>query len=488
METRNSDPAQEALDALRRLPSLDAVLRRHSAAALPRPVLARVARGLLDELREQVRAGRLGAKAVEELSAGDRLDTLLAERCRAELTPRHRRVFNATGVVLHTGLGRAPLADAAVQAVAEAARYAVVEVDPISARRNQREEAVAALLTALTGAGGALVVNNCAAAVTLALRALAQDRAVVVSRGELVEIGGGFRMPEVMAQAGCRMVEVGTTNRTHLRDYERAIDADTALLLKVHPSNFRVTGFTSTPELHELAALARARGILALDDQGSGYLLAEPLPGLAGEPTVPASLGSGVHLVAFSGDKLLGGPQCGVLLGEADLVARVRAHPLYRALRCDKLALAALEATLRVYRDGEPLRDIPTLRALAAAPGALRAVAEDLQRRIAVPAAEVIASESFAGSGANPARPLPSFAVALPGGEALCAQLRCSAIPVFARIAADRVLLDARTLLLEDLEAVAQSVREALRTPVPTSPGTDASTGPRCDSSDATSD
>ena len=448
--------------ALRQLPPVDQILRLDALAGWPRPVLARVARAFVDEVRAAVLSGALTADAVAARCAPAALAAALATRCAAASRRRHERVVNATGVVLHTGIGRAPLPAAAVQAVVEAAGYAIVEVDPVTGQRDQRELGVAALLQAITGAGGALVVNNNAAATTLMLAALTAGREVVISRGELVEIGGGFRVPDVMRRAGCTMVEVGATNKTHVRDYREATTEATVAYLKVHPSNFRIEGFAGTPSVAELVELAGPRQLLVLDDLGSGLFWREPLPGLADEPRVADSLAAGAQVTCVSGDKLMGGPQCGILLGQAELIAKCRAHPLYRALRCDKLTLAALEATLRIYHDGEPLRDVPTLRMLAALPAELRARSEDLARRLAGLGATVVPSDSFAGSGANPARPLPSFSVALPGGDAQCDALRaCRPLAVFARVAEGRVLLDARTLLLEDLAAVAAAVQTA---------------------------
>ena len=449
--------------ALRNLPSVDRLLQHELLAAVPRALLVRRARALVDDVRARIERQELDAAAVAALFADGAFAHALLADCELAASPRHRRVFNATGIVLHTGLGRAPLCAAAAAALQQAAGYAIVEVDPVSGERDQRELGVAALLRELTGAGGALVVDNNAAAATLALSALCAGREVIVSRGELVEIGGGFRVPEVMARAGCRMVEVGATNRTHLHDYEQAITPATVALLKVHPSNFRIEGFAGVPALGELAALAHARGLCLLDDLGSGLLWDEPIAGLHEEPRVRQSLLAGADVVCFSGDKLLGGPQCGILLGDAGKVARARSHPLYRAVRCDKLTLAALEATLFVYRDGEPLHDIPTLRLLAAGRDDLQRRSEQLCSALAGLGARVVPSESFAGSGANPARPLPSFAVALPGGDAACNRLRAARpIPVFARVADAQLLLDARTLLLEDLDAVAAAVRTAL--------------------------
>jgi L-seryl-tRNA(Ser) seleniumtransferase len=465
--TRTSRTEPDRSAALRQLPPVDQILRLDALAHLPRQVLARVARAWLDELRAGVLAGTHDATAVAAAGEPTAMAASLARRCAEATRSRHERVLNATGVVLHTGIGRAPLPAAAVHALVGAAGYAIVEVDPVSGERDQRELGVAALLQAVTGAPGALVVNNNAAATTLMLAALTAGREVVISRGELVEIGGGFRVPDVMKRAGCTMVEVGATNKTHLRDYETAVTPATVAFLKVHPSNFRIEGFAGTPSVDALAALARRHELLVLDDLGSGLLWQAPLPGLENEPRVADSIAGGAHVTCVSGDKLMGGPQCGILLGRADLVAQCRAHPLYRALRCDKLTLAALEATLRIYRDGDPLQEVPTLRMIAAAPDELRARAEQLAQRLggAGAGATVVASESFAGSGANPARPLASFATALPGGDAEAAALRaCRPVGVFARVAGGRVLLDARTLLLEDLDDVAAAVRAALAT------------------------
>lgn len=442
---------------------MDHLLRHDDFQSLSRSVLTRVVRGLVDELRQGALDGSIDAVAMEQRCVGDALVATVRGRCEAASRRRHERVYNATGIVLHTGIGRAPLASSAIEAMTQAAGYAIVEVDPVSGQRDQREVAVAALLQDLTGAGGALVVNNNAAATMLMLAALTAETEVVISRGELVEIGGGFRIPDVMRRAGCKMVEVGATNKTHVGDFEHASNDQTSAYLKVHPSNFRIEGFAGTPSVAELSALAKERGLLVLDDLGSGLLWNEPLPGLVNEPRVADSLEQGADVTCFSGDKLLGGPQAGILVGDADMIARCRAHPLYRAMRCDKLIMAALEATLLLYRDGNPLAGVPTLRMLSVSQadlenraGALAALLRDLD-------AEVVKSESFAGSGANPAKPLQSFATAIPGGDAHCGRLRAARpVSVFARVSEGRVLLDARTLLLEDLDVVALAVRQAL--------------------------
>ncbi|MCA8948475.1 MAG: L-seryl-tRNA(Sec) selenium transferase [Planctomycetes bacterium] len=451
----------ERTSALRHLPPIDQILRDPRVATLPRAVLARQARRWLHELREQVLAGELDAEAVKSRCDGEAAAGELSRRCELAQRPRHERVINATGVVLHTGIGRAALGQRAIDAITAIAGFGIVEVDPVSGERDQRELGIAALLHDVLGADGGLVVNNNAAATTLMLTALCEGREVVISRGELVEIGGGFRVPDVMRRAGCHMVEVGATNKTHLRDYEDATNERTVAWLKVHPSNFRIEGFAGVPTVQELAA--KAGELLVLDDLGSGLLWNEPLAGLEDEPRVQDSMQGGAHVTCFSGDKLLGGPQCGILVGRKDLIARCRAHPLYRALRCDKLTLAALEATLAIYRDGDPLREIPTLRMLAAPAAELRARSEELCALLGRPDATVVDSESFAGAGANPARPLSSHAVAFPGGQVENDRLR-AARPhaIFARVADGRVLLDARTLLPEDLGPVAAAVRSAL--------------------------
>ncbi len=449
--------------ALRSLPAVDRILQHERLAGQPRGLLVRVVRGFVDDARARIDRGELDAGGAAAMFAGDSFLAAILDRCLRAGERRHRRVFNATGIVLHTGIGRAPLCRAATEALADAAGYAIVEVDPASGERDQREAGIAALLRELTGAEGALAVNNNAAATTLALTALCAGREVVISRGELVEIGGGFRVPDVMRRAGCHMVEVGATNKTHRHDFESAITERTRAFLKVHPSNFRIEGFASVPTLAELAPLAHDRGLLLLDDLGSGLLVDDVL-GLGQEPRVRDSLQAGADVVCFSGDKLLGGPQCGLLLGRKEHIAAIRAHPLYRAFRCDKLTLAALEATLFVYRDGEPLLEIPTLRMLGAPAAELQRRSDELAVRLGAPSAKVVASDSFAGSGASPARALPSFAVALPGGDALCDRLRAMRpVALFARVHEGHVLLDARTLLHEDLAAVATVVRTATK-------------------------
>jgi L-seryl-tRNA(Ser) seleniumtransferase len=417
---------------LRDLPSVDELAR-----GLDDPLAVDAARTVLDCAREEIRAGA---------DPGD-----LAARLHAELAaaraPSLRRVLNATGVIVHTNLGRAPLAAEALAQVVEAARgYSSLELDLSSGARGSRQDHVAALLRRLTGAEAALVVNNNAAAMLLALGALAEGREVIVSRGELIEIGDGFRIPDVLARSGARLVEVGSTNRTRARDYEKAVRAETALLLRVHQSNFRVVGFTELPRLDELAAIAQRHGLPLLDDLGSGVLTELP-----GEPSARESLAAGADLVCFSGDKLLGGPQAGIVVGRADLVEQLRRHPLQRAVRIDKLSLAALEGTLRVYLEA-PER-IPVLRMLHEDVASVRGRAE---RLAALTGGSVEETVARVGGGALPLAELPSFASAIE--EALAIPLRTGEPPVVGIVRDGKLLLDCRTLTDDDVDEVAAAV------------------------------
>jgi L-seryl-tRNA(Ser) seleniumtransferase len=418
---------------LRELPSVDELARR-----IDDPLAVHAARSVLEQAREEIRAGA---------EPGD-----LTSRLRDELSsarrPRLRRVLNATGVIVHTNLGRAPLAAEAIARVEEVARgYSNLEYDLTAGARGSRQDHVADILRRLTGAEAALVVNNNAAAILLALAALAEGREVLVSRGELIEIGDGFRIPDVLARSGARLREVGTTNRTRAADYERAIGADTALILRVHQSNFRVVGFTELPSLSQLAAVARRHELPLVDDLGSGVLLE-----LADEPSAKESLAAGADLVTFSGDKLLGGPQAGIVVGRAELVERLRRHPLQRALRADKLTLAALEGTLALYLDA-PER-IPVLRMLR--DDAVQARAERLASLTGGAVAETVAR---VGGGALPLAELPSFACALE--EELAVPLRSAEPPVVGIIRDGTLLLDCRTLADDDVSEVADAVAAA---------------------------
>ena len=420
---------------LRDLPSVDELAR-----GVDDPLAVEAARAVLSRARQEIRRGAdpgdLAARLHEELSA-----------TRA---PSLRRVLNATGVLVHTNLGRAPLAPEALAHVNAAARgYSNLELDLHSGARGSRQAHVDTLVRRLTGAESALVVNNNAAAVLLALAALAEGREVVVSRGELLEIGDGFRIPDVLARSGARLVEVGTTNRTRAADYERAIGPDTALLLRVHQSNFRVVGFTELPSLEDVVAVARAHGLPLVDDLGSGAVGDIP-----GEPSVGGSLRAGADLVCFSGDKLLGGPQAGIVAGRGDLVEQLRRHPLQRAMRADKLTIAALEGTLRLHLEA-PER-IPVLRMLHEDASVVRARAERLAQLVGGTVEETVGR---VGGGALPLAELPSFACAV--DESLAAPLRVGEPSVVGIVRDGKLLLDCRTLADDELDEVAAAVAAA---------------------------
>ncbi len=418
---------------LRDLPSVDELAR-----AIGDPLAVEAARAVLDHAREEIRAGA---------DPGD-LQARVRDELNATRAPSLRRVLNATGVIVHTNLGRAPLAAEAIARVVEAARgYSNLELDLRTGTRGSRQDHVAAILRRLTGAEAALVVNNNAAAMLLALAALAEGREVIVSRGELIEIGDGFRIPDVLARSGARLVEVGTTNRTRARDYEQAVHAETALVLRVHQSNFRVVGFTELPTLAELVAVATRHGLPLLDDLGSGVLSELP-----GEPSARESLASGADLVCFSGDKLLGGPQAGIVVGRAELVEKLRRHPLQRAMRIDKLSLAALEGTLRVYLDAP--ESIPVLRMLHEEGAVVRARAERLASIVGGTVEETVAR---VGGGALPLAELPSFACAIE--ESLAGALRLGEPPVVGIVRDGRLLLDCRTLDDAEVEEAAAAVK-----------------------------
>jgi L-seryl-tRNA(Ser) seleniumtransferase len=394
------------------------------------------------------------AQARDELRAGADPGDLVA-RLRDELTaarqPALQRVLNATGVIVHTNLGRAPLPQAALDRVQNVGLgYSNLEYDLAAGARGSRQDHVGRILSRLTGAEAAIVVNNNAGAMLLALAALAEGREVLVSRGELIEIGDGFRIPDVLARSGARLVEVGTTNRTRADDYERAVRAETALLLRVHQSNFRVVGFTEQPTVPELAAVARRHDVPLLDDLGSGALL-----DLSDEPTVRGALSAGADLVCFSGDKLLGGPQAGIVVGRASLIERLRRHPLHRALRIDKLGLAALEGTLLLYLEPDrALREIPVLRMLHEDVATVRARAERLAAAVGGDVEETLAR---VGGGALPLAELPSFACAV--DEELSEPLRRNEPPVVGIVRDGRLLLDCRTLADGDVDEVAAAIR-----------------------------
>ncbi len=445
---------------LRALPAVDALLNTAAAAALEkrygREPLVRALREALNLARQAIRAGGDVPDAASLLNSA-------ANLLSRQAAPTLRPVINATGVILHTNLGRAPLSAAALAAIQDVAvGYATLEYDLEAGQRGHRDRHAERIVCEVTGAEAALVVNNNAAGVLLALLAFARGRGALISRGQLVQIGGGFRVPEVMAQSGATLVEVGTTNRTTLADYEAAIDADSAVILAVHASNFKQIGFTEQPPLADLAALAHRHGLLLVNDLGSGALLDTAAFGLAHEPTVQEALAAGCDLVCFSGDKLLGGPQAGIIVGRADLVAALKKHPLARAVRMDKLGLAGLVATLESYRRGTALADIPVWRMISTPAAVIRRRAMRWRRRIG--AGRVIAAESAVGGGSLPGETLPTFALALDVArpDALAAALRAEPLPIIARIQDDSVLLDPRTVLPGQDNALIGSVRRLL--------------------------
>ena len=428
--------------SLRDLPSVDRLLADERLAQEPHDLVLGAARSVLERAREEIRAGQVPSPLVDAV-----LDEL--ERTRQ---PSLRRVLNATGVLVHTNLGRAPLAQAALDRVVEVGSgYSNLEYDLERGQRGSRQDHLGSLLRGLTGAEAALVVNNNAAAVLLALAALAEGREVVVSRGELIEIGDGFRIPDVLVRSGARLVEVGTTNRTRASDYERAIGSETALLLRVHQSNFRVVGFSEQPRLDELAELARKHDLPLVDDLGSGALSA-----VGDEQTPAESLRAGADLVCFSGDKLLGGPQAGIVVGRAELVERLRRHPLQRALRAGKLTLAALEGTLSVALDRETKDQIPVLRMLHEPIEHVRARAARLALLLGGEVEETVAR---VGGGALPLAELQSAACAVE--EDLAEPLRLGSPPVIAVVRDGRTLLDCRTLTDAEVDEVAAAVAAA---------------------------
>lgn len=449
-------------ELLRQLPSVDKLLRLAAAASLittyTRPLVTEAIRTVLDETRARLNNGHTSLPSAETVLHESELWLELLAR------PTLRPVINATGVIVHTNLGRAPLSAEAIQAIRNVAEgYSTLEYDLDAGQRGSRTVHAEKLLTRLTGAEAALVVNNNAAAVLLMLTGLCQGREVLISRGQLVEIGGGFRVPDVMAQSGAKLVEVGTTNRTHLRDYANAVTPNTAAILVAHHSNFKIVGFTTEPPLAELAELAHQHGLPLLYDQGSGSLLDTSAYGLDPEPTVQAGLQAGADGVAFSGDKLLGGPQAGILVGRAETITRLKKHPLARAVRADKLCLAGLTATLTHYLKGEATTHVPVWQMIAMS-------VDELERRAAAwvahltahnMPAEVIPGESTVGGGSLPGAMLPTRLVALQVAKVdeFAAALRQTPSPIIGRIAADQFLLDPRTVLPEQDPTLLQQIR-----------------------------
>ncbi len=446
---------------LRLLPSVDQVLQTEPAIGwigkFGRALTLQAIRTTLDEIRAEYREG---SPAPQQPALLQRMQSCLEKWTAPSLIA----VINATGVILHTNLGRAPLSQATLQAIQETAcGYSNLEYDLAKGKRGSRLVHAEAILKHLTGAEAALVVNNNASAVLLALSALARRRNVIIARSQLVEIGGGFRVPDVMKQSGARLLEIGTTNRVHLADYAEAIETGSAaLVMRAHRSNFKIIGFTSEPELGEIVQAAHQCGIPVIDDLGSGALLDTQRYGLGHEPTVQESLAAGTDLVCFSGDKLLGGPQAGIIVGQSDLVARLRKHPLARAIRADKLCLAGLSATLMHYMKEEAEREIPIWRMISQ-------TAEQIQARalawsVDLQAGAVIPSQSTVGGGSLPDEILPTFVLALPGPNParLAEQLRTAQPPVIVRVEKDQVLLDPRTVLIEQEAALLDLLKKVL--------------------------
>ena len=450
---------------LRDLPSVDSVMGAEPVAAMlngySREWVVGLVRRELEQARARVRSGAGAPTAVDVAES-------VCRQVSAAAQVEPRRVINATGVIIHTNLGRAPLSRSARDAmVAAAGSYSNLELDLETGRRGSRQAHLQSLLRQLTGAEAALAVNNNASALLLALSALAPGGEVIVSRGEAVEIGGGFRVPDVLRQSGAVLVDAGTTNRTYIDDYERAVTENTAALLKVHASNFRVEGFTASVEISDLVELGQKRGIPVLHDVGSGCLLPTQRYGLSTEPMPQDSISAGADLVFFSGDKLLGGPQAGIVVGKAESVSRLERHPLARAVRIDKLSLAALSATLLHYLKEEAESEIPVWRMISASEESIKRRAQQRQEKLGRGApAEIRPSRSAVGGGSLPGETLPTWTLSVASGgqspEELAARLRRADPPVAARIEDDRVALDPRTVLPEDEEDMIGSLRTAL--------------------------
>ena len=455
-------PERDKTERLRSIPSVDELLRtpeaREIAETEGRARAARYAREACDELRRSIAAADGGGFADED-AVLNKAVALMIESRRRESGGRARRVINATGVVVHTNLGRSRLSAEAIRAVTEAAGYCTLEYDLVTGKRGRRGAAAESMITELTGAEAAVIVNNCAAATFLVLTVFAKGKEVIVSRGELVEIGGDFRVPDVMSQSGAEMREVGTTNRTKVRDYETAISPATGMILRVHPSNYRIVGFTETPELAELAGIAHRAGVILFEDAGSGALVDLSRFGMNEEPIISRSIADGADLVAFSGDKLLGGPQAGIIAGRRKLIDQIRRHPLYRALRVDKFAYAALEATLGSYLRERPFEEVPTLRMAAAGVDEIRERAAALIDRVRETSngplrLEIVDGRSAIGGGAAPGVEPPTALIRIEvegtKADAIEARLRANDPPVIARIADDRVVVDLRTVAVAE--------------------------------------
>ena len=473
-------PTKAASDGLRLIPSVDEVLRTPTAQRLKGSIgskqLTTLARTAVADIRALARSNTaINGRPIEEHTTASllqeaerRLEAALEQERLTGLT----HIINATGVVLHTNLGRAPLSECALEAIRRAARYCNLEYDTATGSRGRRGIRVESLLVQLTGAEEALVVNNCAAAALLILNVLARDGETIVSRGELVEIGGDFRIPDVMATSGTRMVEVGTTNRTSVDDYRRAITKETRLLMRVHPSNYRIVGFASSPDLPELAKLAREANLPLYEDAGSGQMTDLSAYGVTDEHSVAELVASGADLISFSGDKLLGSAQAGLIVGKADLVNRLRKHPLYRALRIDKLRLAALEASLESYRRAVETEELPVMQMLSLSREDLRSraqrVVEQISNQNTRLKVSLLESDSALGGGAGPTANLATTAISLThdelSAEDIERQLRASQPPIVGRIFENQVMLDLRTVFPDEESALITAVKSLKQT------------------------
>ena len=459
----HTESAADRQQDLRRLPAVDVLLRAPAVAAL---AATHGTDAVTDAVRGVLASARAAILASEPAPPAAAWPALVAVRLEEDAAPSLFAVVNATGVIIHTNLGRAPLSAAALAAMhAIGGGYTNLEYDMAAGARGDRYDHARRLLCTLTGAADALVCNNNAAAVYLTLAALCQGRQVLISRSQLVEIGGGFRIPDVLRQSGAELVEVGTTNRTHLADFAAAITPATAAILRVHSSNFRQIGFVAMPELDELATLAHAHKLLLIDDLGSGTLLDTAAYGLASEPTVQASVVAGSDVVTFSGDKLLGGPQAGLIVGSVAALGALRRHPLARALRVDKLTLAALEATLQSYRRGRAPDEIPVWRMIAAPAATLAVRAASWQERLAAAgiAAAVWPGESAVGGGSLPGATLPTHVLAVPAAPVVAAALRARRPAIVCRTQQDHLLFDPRTILPEQEEYMLTALADAVK-------------------------
>jgi L-seryl-tRNA(Ser) seleniumtransferase len=465
---------------LRRLPSVDAVLKTETARTFSQSAglkrATETARSAIEDLRARLVGGESNIDASRE-SLLELTEKQLAEKIENLNRRKFQRVINATGVIIHTNLGRAPLADAAKKAISEtAAGYCTLEYDLETGTRGRRGRTAEELLRELTGAEAALIVNNCAAAAFLVLSEFGKDGEAIVSRGELVEIGGDFRVPDVMTQSGTKLIEVGTTNRTKLRDFEQAVNEKTKLLVRIHPSNFRIVGFTAMPSLSELANLARAKDLILYEDAGSGALIDLSRFGLNDEPVISESIRAGADVVTFSGDKLLGGAQAGIIVGREKVIERMRKNPLYRALRVDKIVYAALSATLEIYLNEKHFAEIPVLRMLSQTKEEIKKRAEQFCSKFKVQSSksenqnleletlnlELAEGISAIGGGSAPLARLETVLISLRheqvSAEELESALRKNSPPIIARIAEDRVLLDLRTVLESEEDEIAAAL------------------------------